>query len=86
VILAVAWWWHLAVSTSKQPKHKFHMERFNQELNEVEGEEHVSRITYHVKTSNMFAALEKLDDEMGIHRAWKISRKNIKVSVKERLG
>jgi hypothetical protein len=33
----------------------------------------------------MFAALGKLDDEVGINKAWKIITANIKMSVKERL-
>jgi hypothetical protein len=49
-------------------------------LNEVEGKE-----KYHAEVSNMFAALENVDTEVKINRAWEI-RENIKISAEESLG
>jgi hypothetical protein len=58
------------------------MQRFNlKKLNEVEGKEQ-----YRVEISNRFAALENLDAEVDINRAWKTIRENIKFSAKESLG
>jgi hypothetical protein len=57
------------------------MERFNLKLNKVEGKER-----YHIKISNMFAALEHLDAEVEINTAWEIISVNIKISGKESLG
>jgi hypothetical protein len=49
------------------------MERFNlKKLNEVEDKE----------ISNRFAALEDLDAEMDINRAWETIRENTKISAK----
>jgi hypothetical protein len=41
---------------------------------------------YHVEISNMFAALENLDADVDINRAWKTIRENIKISAEERLS
>jgi hypothetical protein len=58
------------------------MEKFNlKKLKEVEGKER-----YHVEISNRFAALESLDVEVDINRAWETITENIKISTKERLG
>jgi hypothetical protein len=58
------------------------MERFNlKKLNEVEGKEQ-----YHTEISNTFSALENLDAEMDINRAWETIRDNIKISAKQSLG
>jgi hypothetical protein len=58
------------------------MESFNvKKLNEVEGKEQ-----YRVEISNRFAALENLDTEADIDRAWETIRDNIKISAKESLG
>jgi hypothetical protein len=58
------------------------MERFNlKKLNEVEGKEQ-----FRVEVSDGFAALEYLDTEVEINRAWETIRENIKMSVKESLG
>jgi hypothetical protein len=38
---------------------------------------------YWVKTSNRFAALENLDDNVDVKRAWENIRENIKISAKE---
>jgi hypothetical protein len=58
------------------------MERYNlKKLNEVEGKEH-----YHVEISKRFTALENLDTEVDINRAWETIRENIKISAKKSLG
>jgi hypothetical protein len=58
------------------------MERFNlKKLSEVKGKEQ-----YHVEISNRFAALENLDTEGDVNRAWEAIRENIKISAKESLG
>jgi hypothetical protein len=50
------------------------MDRFNlKKLDEVEGKEQ-----YWVEISNRFAALEILDDDVVINRAWETIRENIK--------
>jgi hypothetical protein len=55
----------------KQTTHRVHMESFNiMKLNEAEG---------------MFAALENLDTEVVINRAWETSRENRNISTKESL-
>jgi hypothetical protein len=52
------------------------MERLNlKKLNDVEDKE----------ISNRFAALEDLNNEMDINRAWETTRENIKISAKESL-
>jgi hypothetical protein len=57
------------------------MERFNlKKLNEVEGKEQ-----YRVEISKRIAALENLDTEVDINRAWETVRENIKISAKESL-
>jgi hypothetical protein len=38
------------------------------------------------KISNRYAALENLDDDVDINRAWETIKQNIKISVKEILG
>jgi hypothetical protein len=46
------------------------MERFSlKKLNEVEGKQQ-----YHVEISNWFTALENLDTEVDINRAWETIR------------
>jgi hypothetical protein len=58
------------------------MERFNlKKLNEIEGKEQ-----YRAEMSNRFAALENLDTEVDINRAWETIRENINISAKESLG
>jgi hypothetical protein len=54
------------------------MERFNlKKLNEVQGKE-----PYRVEISNRFAALENLEAELDIDRAWETIREDIKISAK----
>jgi hypothetical protein len=70
------------LAVSRQTMHRFHMERFNLEkLNQGEGKEQ-----YWVEISNGFEALENLDDDVDIKRAWETIRKNIKISAIESLG
>jgi hypothetical protein len=58
------------------------MERFNlKKLDEVEGKK-----LYWVETSNRFPALEKLDDDVDINRAWKTISENTKISAEESIG
>jgi hypothetical protein len=55
------------------------MERFIlKQLNEKEHKEQ-----YQVTIKNKFAALENLDDDGDINRAWDTIRENIKISAKE---
>jgi hypothetical protein len=57
------------------------MERFNlKKLKEVEVKEQ-----YRVEISNRFAALEELDSEVDINRAWETIRENTKISAKQSL-
>jgi hypothetical protein len=52
------------------------MERFNlNKSHKVEGKE-----PYGVEISNRFAALENLDTEVDINRAWETMRENMKIS------
>jgi hypothetical protein len=39
-----------------------------------------------LKISNRFAALENLDTEVDVNKAWGTLRENIKISAKESLG
>jgi hypothetical protein len=58
------------------------MEKFKlKRLNEVEGKEQ-----YCVKISNRFSALESIDTEVDINRAWETVTENIKISAKDSLG
>jgi hypothetical protein len=58
------------------------LERFNlKKLKQVEVKDQ-----YRVEYSNRFAALEELDTEVDINRAWKTIRESIKISAKESLG
>jgi hypothetical protein len=66
------------LAVSKEPTHRFHIERFSlKKLNKVEGTE--QRRT---GISNRFAALENFDAEEDINRAWETIKKNIKISAK----
>jgi hypothetical protein len=56
--------------------HRVHVERFNiKKLNEVEVIEQCR-----VEISNGFAALENLNAELHINKAWETIRENIKMS------
>jgi hypothetical protein len=70
------------LAVSKQTTHRFHTEMFNlKKLNEVEGKEQ-----YWVEISNRLTALEYLDTEVDINRAWETLREIIRISAKESLG
>jgi hypothetical protein len=67
------------LAVSKQTTRRLHMESFNlKKLNEVERKEQCR-----VEISNRFAALEILDTEVDINRAWDTIMENIKISAKE---
>jgi hypothetical protein len=71
-----------SLAVSKYTTYRLHMVRFNRkELKEVGAKEQ-----YHIKISNRFAALENLDTEAYINRAWETIRENIKISAKDTLG
>jgi hypothetical protein len=60
---------------SKQTTNRFHMERSsNKRLNKVEGKKQCC-----VEISNRFAALENVDAEVDINRAWQTIRENINI-------
>ncbi|PNF22033.1 hypothetical protein B7P43_G10579 [Cryptotermes secundus] len=68
--------------SEQKSTHRLHMERVNlKKLNEVEGKEQ-----YCIEISNRFAALENLDTEVDVNKAWETIRENIKMSAKESLG
>ena len=67
---------------SKQEAQHFGMERFSlRKLHELE----VTK-QYHMKISNRFPALEKLNDSECTNRAWENTKENIKTSAIESLG
>jgi hypothetical protein len=58
------------------------MERFNlKKLKKIESKEQ-----YNVENSGRFAALENLDNDVDIDRAWETIRENVRISTKESLG
>jgi hypothetical protein len=70
------------LAISKRAAHKFHEERFNLgKLNELE-----VRKNYQIEITNRFAALENLDNDGDINRAWENIKDSIKTSAKESLG
>jgi hypothetical protein len=70
------------LSVSKRVTQKFDIQRFDlKKLNDAEVKEH-----YQVKISNRFAALENLDENVDISRAWGNIREKIKMLSKESLG
>jgi hypothetical protein len=70
------------LAVSKQTTHRVHTERFSlKKLNEEEVKEQ-----YRVNISKRFAALENLDVEVDINRAWETIRENIKISAKASPG
>jgi hypothetical protein len=70
------------LAVSKRMVRKMDMERFN--LKQLSKEE--VREQYQVTLKNKFAALEILDDNGDINRAWDTIRENIKISAKESIG
>jgi hypothetical protein len=73
VILTTIWWWQ-KLGRDWQCVNK-------QRTNKVEGKEQ-----YHIEISNRFAALENLDAEVDVNKAWETIGENIKISAKESLG
>jgi hypothetical protein len=70
------------LAVSKRLVKKMDVERFNlQQLNEDEVKEQ-----YQVTIKNKFAALENVDDNRDINRAWETIRENIRISAKESIG
>jgi glycine betaine/choline ABC-type transport system substrate-binding protein len=70
------------LAVSKRAVQKIDMETFNlNKLNEGDVKEQ-----YQVAIRNKFAALENLEDNGDINRAWDNIRENIKTSAQESLG
>jgi hypothetical protein len=70
------------LAVSKQTMHRVHMERFNmKKLNEVEGKE-----WYCIEISNMFAALENIDTEVDVTKAWETIIEDINIFAKANPG
>jgi hypothetical protein len=70
------------LAVSKRMAKKMDMERFNlKQLNEEEVKEQ-----YQVTIKNKFAALENLDDNGDVNRAWETIRENIRISARESIG
>jgi hypothetical protein len=70
------------LAVSKQTTQKFDMKRLNiKKLNKADGKEQ-----YRVEISKRFAALENLDDDVGIKIAWETIRESIKISANVSLG
>jgi hypothetical protein len=70
------------ISVGKQVRQKFDLERFD--LRKLDDTEVKGK--YQVEISNRFAALENIDENLGINSAWESIRENIKTSEKENLG
>ena len=70
------------MAVSKQAAQTFDVERFNlRKLSALE-----VRKQYQIEITNNFAALENLNDNEDINRAWENMKENIKTSAKESLG
>ena len=70
------------LAVSKQAAQKFDGERFNlRKLDEPEVKE-----KYQTEITNRFAALENLNVDEDVNRAWENIKENIKTSAKESLG
>jgi hypothetical protein len=70
------------LATSNQAAQKIDMERFN--LKKLSEEEVKQK--YQVIITEKFAAMENLDDNLDINRAWGNIRENIKILAQENLG
>ena len=69
------------LAVNKKAARKFEGERFNmRKLNELEVKE-----KYQIEITNRFAALENLNVDKDVNRAWENIKKNIKTSAKESL-
>jgi len=70
------------LAVNKKAAQKFDGERFNlRKLNELEVKE-----KYQIEIKNRFAALENLDVDEDVNRAWENIKENIKTSATESLG
>jgi hypothetical protein len=70
------------ISVSKQARQNFDLKRFDlKKLDDIEVKE-----KYQVEISNIFVALESLDESFDINNAWESIGENIKTSAKENLG
>ena len=70
------------LAVSKQATQKFDGERFKlRKLNEMEVKK-----KYHIEITNRLAALENLNVDEDVNRAWENIKENIKTSAKESLG
>jgi len=70
------------LALNKQPAQNFEGERFNlRKLNELEVRE-----KYQIEITNRFAALENLDNDRDINRAWENIKESIQTSARENLG
>jgi hypothetical protein len=70
------------LAVRKQVARKFDGERFNlRTLNDLE-----VRKQYQIEITNRFAALENVNENEDINRAWESIKENIKTSVTESLG
>ena len=70
------------LAVNKKAAQKFEGERFNlRKLHELEVKE-----KYQIEITNRFAALENLDVDEDVNRAWENIKENIKTSAKESLG
>jgi hypothetical protein len=70
------------LAVRKQAAQNFDGERFNlRKLSELEVKE-----KYQIEITNRFAALENLDVDEDVNRAWENIKENIKTSAKESLG
>jgi hypothetical protein len=70
------------LAVGKRIVKKMDVERFNlKQLNEEQVKEQ-----YQVTIKNKFAALENLDDNGDINKAWESIRENIRISAKESIG
>jgi hypothetical protein len=70
------------LAVSKQAAQKFDGEKFNlRKLNELE-----VKIKYQIEITNRFTALENLNTDEDVNRAWETIKENVKASAKESLG
>jgi hypothetical protein len=70
------------LAVGKRMVKKMDVERFNlKKLHEEKVKEE-----YQVKIKNKFSALEKVDDNGDINKAWETIRENITISAKESIG
>jgi len=70
------------LAVGKQAAQRFDRQRFNlRKLNEPEVKEQ-----YQIEITNRFAALDNLNDDEDVNRAWENIKENIQTSAKESLG